>query len=70
MTSSVPVDVLEKRAADQRRHLHDSVTELRHTVRERFDVKRNVREYVWPVAGVMALVGLVLGYSVARIAGD
>jgi hypothetical protein len=70
MTSSIPVDVLEQRAAEQRRHLHDSVTELRHTVRERLDVKRNVREYVWPVAGVMALVGLVLGYSVAGIFTD
>lgn len=67
MTSGVPVDVLEKRAADQRRQLHNSVTELRQTVKEKLDVKRNVREYVWPAAGVMALVGLVLGYSVASI---
>lgn len=67
MTSGIPVDVLEKRAADQRRQLHNSVIELGHTVRERFDVKRNVREYAWPAAGVMALIGLVLGYSVAEI---
>lgn len=67
MTSGMPVDVLEKRAADQRRQLHNSVTELRQTVKEKLDVKRNVREYVWPTAGVMALLGLVLGYSVASI---
>lgn len=71
MTSSIPVDVLEKRAADQRRQLHNSVSELRQTVREKLDVKRNVREHVWPVAGVMALIGLVLGYTVAGvITGD
>jgi ElaB/YqjD/DUF883 family membrane-anchored ribosome-binding protein len=71
MTSGIPVDVLEKRAADQRRQLHDSVSELRQTVRERLDVQRNLREHFWPAAGIMALAGLVLGYSVARlIAGD
>lgn len=74
MTSGIPVDVLEKRAADQRHHLHNSVSELRHSVSElrhsvkdKLDVKRNVREYVWPAAGVMALLGLVLGYSLAGI---
>jgi ElaB/YqjD/DUF883 family membrane-anchored ribosome-binding protein len=67
MTSGIPVDVLEKRAADQRHELHNSVIELRRTVRERLDVKRNVQEYAWPVAGVMALIGLVLGYTVAGI---
>jgi hypothetical protein len=67
MTSGIPVVVLEKRAADQRHELHNSVIELRRTVRERLDVKRNVQEYAWPVAGVMALIGLVLGYTVAGI---
>jgi len=71
MTSGIPVDVLEKRAADQRRQLHDSVSELRQTVRERLDVQHNLREHFWPAVGIMALVGLVLGYSVTGlIAGD
>lgn len=71
MTSGLPVDILEKRAADQRRNLENSVIELRQTVKDKLDVKRNVREYVWPAAGAMALVGLLLGYSVASIfAGD
>jgi len=43
MTEGIPVDVLEKRAADERRQLHDSVQELRESVHERLDVKRNVR---------------------------
>jgi ElaB/YqjD/DUF883 family membrane-anchored ribosome-binding protein len=69
MTSGIPVDILEKRAADQRRELQNSVIELRQTVREKLDVKRNVRDYVWPAAGVIAVVGLVLGYAVAGIIG-
>jgi hypothetical protein len=67
MTGNIPVDVLEKRAADQRRHLHNSVSELRHSVRERLDVKRNVRDHLWPVAGTVALIGLVTGYGIAGV---
>lgn len=67
MTSGIPVDVLEKRAAQQRQHLHSSVIELRRTVKERLDINRALRDYAWPAAGVTALVGLVLGYSVADI---
>jgi hypothetical protein len=61
------VDVLEKQAADQRQQLHDSVTELRRTVKEKLDVKRNLRQHVWPAVGLMALVGLIVGYSGTRI---
>jgi hypothetical protein len=63
----IPVDVLEKRAADQRRQLHNTVSELRQSVRERLDVKRNVREHLWPTAGALALIGLVAGYGVAGV---
>ena len=64
MTSELPVDLLEKRAAEQRRHLHETVSELRQSVREKLDVKRNVREHIWPAAGIMTLLGLALGYAV------
>jgi len=67
MTEGIPVDVLEKRAADQRRQLHNTVIELRHSVQEKLDVKRNVRNHLGMIAGVMALAGLVLGYSVTGI---
>jgi hypothetical protein len=67
MTNNIPVDVLEKRAADQRRQLHNSVSELRQSVRERLDVKRNVREHLWPAAGAVALIGLVAGYGIAGV---
>jgi hypothetical protein len=65
MTEGIPVDVLEKRAADQRRQLHKTVVELRHSVQEKLDVKRNVRNHLGPIAGAMAVVGLALGYAVA-----
>lgn len=67
MTESIPVDVLEKRAADQRRQLHNSVTELRHSVRERLDVKRNLREHLWSSSAATGLLGLVAGYAVMGV---
>jgi len=59
------MDELEERAASQRRRLHDNVIELRQTVRERLDVKRNVRDHLGPAALAMGLLGLTLGYVVA-----
>ncbi|HEY6251212.1 MAG TPA: hypothetical protein VI685_14735 [Candidatus Angelobacter sp.] len=70
MTSGLPVDLLEKRAAEQRRQLHETVSELRQTVKEKLDVKRNVREHLWPAAGIMALLGLALGYTITGIFTD
>jgi len=67
MTEGIPVDVLEKRAADERRQLHNTVQELRESVHERLDVKRNVRNHLGMVSGAMAVMGLILGYSVTGI---
>ncbi|HYX52647.1 MAG TPA: hypothetical protein VE783_04300 [Candidatus Limnocylindrales bacterium] len=67
MTDAIPVDVLEKRAAEQRRQLHNSVIELRQSVKDRLDVKRNVREHLWSAAGALAVIGLVVGYAVAGV---
>ena len=69
MTNSLPADVLEQRAAEQRRRLHNFVSELRSTVRERvrerLDIKRNARQYLWPATCALSLVALVMGYGVA-----
>jgi hypothetical protein len=67
MTEGIPVDVLEKRAADERRQLHNSVQELRESMHERLDVKRNVRNHLGTVCGAMAVIGLVLGYTVTGV---
>ena len=67
MTTEIPVDILEQRAAQQRRQLHDTVSELRQSVKDKLDVKRNVREHIWPAVGVMALLGLTLGYTITGV---
>ena len=64
MTQPLPAEVLEARAAEQRRQLHKSVQNLRSAVRQRLDVKRNVRQHFLPAAGVVGLAGLILGYGV------
>jgi hypothetical protein len=67
MTKGIPVDVLEKRAEDQRSLLENRVVEFRQTVKERLDVKRNLRDHIWPAAGILALLGLVLGHAVVGV---
>jgi hypothetical protein len=66
MTNPLPAEVLEQHAAEQRRRLHNSVTELRSTVRERLDVERVARENFWPMASAVSLAMLLLGYGMAR----
>lgn len=67
MTKGIPVDVLEKQAADQRRQLHNTVAELRQSVRERLDVKRNLREHLWSASAAAGVLGLVAGYAVMGV---
>ncbi len=68
---NLPPDVLEQRAAEQRLRLHQSVVELKSTVqeevRERLDVNRYAREYFWQAAGVVSLLGFLVGHSFAGI---
>ncbi len=67
MTQGIPVDVLEKRAADQRRQLHNTVIELRQSVQEKLDVKRNVRNNLGILAGILGVTGLIAGYAATGI---
>jgi hypothetical protein len=67
MSTSQPVDVYELRAAEQRRQLHGSVVDLRDAIRQKLDVKTNAREYMLPAAGVLAVFGLAIGYSLAGV---
>jgi hypothetical protein len=67
MTEGIPVDVLEKRAEDERRQLHNSVQQLRETVHERLDVKRNVRNHLGTICAAMAVIGLAVGYTVTGV---
>ncbi len=65
MTNPVPTDVLEQRAASQRQRLHESVEELRSTVRERLDVQKAARVYVLPLSAAAGLLAFALGYGIA-----
>lgn len=62
-SSNIPTDLLELRAAEQRRRLHNSVAELRVQMREKLDLRRNARRYFWPASAVVGVCGLVLGYG-------
>jgi len=68
-SSNLPPEMLEQRAAEQRRRLHNSVSALRssvtRTVREKLDAKQYLRKYVGPVAATAAILGLFLGYGTA-----
>jgi hypothetical protein len=65
----VPPSLLEQQAAEQRRRIHNTVSELRtrvrETVHEKLDVTRHAREHVWPVSAAVALLGLLFGYGTA-----
>lgn len=65
--SALPPDVLELRAAEQRRRIHDSVLELRSKLEDKLDVRKNAAEHVWPASGIAVLVGLVAGWGVAAM---
>jgi hypothetical protein len=67
MTSNIPYELLEERAAKQRRELHNRVVELRSTVADRLDATKVAREHLWPAAGLASLLGLLLGYGLTGI---
>jgi hypothetical protein len=65
VTNSFPTDDLEQRAANQRQRLHNSVNELRNSVRERLDVQKAARTHVWRASAAAGFLALLLGYGIA-----
>jgi hypothetical protein len=69
--STFPAEILEQRAAEQRRSLHNDVQELksvvRSEVRERTDVKCHVQRHFAAVTSVAALAAFSLGYGLVGI---
>jgi hypothetical protein len=69
LKSHFPAEVLEQRAGEQRQRIHNSVDELksslRETVREHLDVESHARENIWRFVAGAAMVALVSGYNVA-----
>jgi len=74
ISPDVPTATLELRAIEQRRELHNSVSELREqvreTVREKLDPHRYASEYAWPAAAAAALFSLLVGYGTAGVIKD
>lgn len=71
MTSGLPTEILEQRAADERRRLHDSVAELRVTMKDRLDIRRNAEDYTRrhmpQAAAAAAVIGLAFGWAIGGI---
>ncbi len=74
--SHFPAEVLEQRAAEQRRRIHNSVSDLRSSitelkssveenVRERLDPSRFARQHFWQVAACVSVVALLAGHGIA-----
>ncbi len=64
---TMPTDVLELRAAEQRRRLHNSVIDLRDELREKLDARNVAREHLGAALGVAGVFGLLFGYGVAAV---
>ena len=56
---------LEVKAAEERRRLHSSVSELKSYLSEAIDLKRNVRAHLGVACSVAVLLGITTGYSFA-----
>jgi hypothetical protein len=65
--ASVPTDILEMRAAEQRRRIHETVLELREQLEDKLDVRKKASEYIVPASGAAAFLGLLFGYGVASM---
>jgi hypothetical protein len=69
LSSHFPAEVLEQRAAEQRQRIHNSVDELksslRETVREHLDVENYARTYIWRFVAFAAGIALLSGYGTA-----
>ena len=63
MSTPLRVEMLEQQAERQRSLLESHVAELRRGLKDRLDIKRSLSRHVWPVAGVVVGLGMVLGYG-------
>jgi hypothetical protein len=71
MSTDLPTEVLEQRAADQRRRLHNTFAEMRATMHEKMDVRKNVnrysRRYFPQAAAAVGTLGLAFGWTLGGI---
>lgn len=71
MTNSLPTEILEERAAEQRRRLHNTVAEMRTTLRENMNLRRKAdhysRRYFPQAAAAAGAAGLALGWALGGL---
>jgi hypothetical protein len=67
MNLPVPVDLLEERAAEERRNLRRDLKNVKYTWEHKLNIKQNLREHLWQAAGISALVSGALGYAAAGL---
>lgn len=60
---SLPSYELEVRASEQRKRIHNSLTEFKDTLRKQTALKPLLRKYLLPVAGGVSALGLLTGYA-------
>ena len=65
--TDLPSYDLELKAAEDRRRLHRTVSELKSAVRDKLDVNKNVRQHLGLLCGISALLGLAAGYTVTGV---
>ena len=76
LSSQMPPQDLERRAAEQRERLHDSVGELKSSltelkskveenIRGRLDPKKFARRHLWQLAAGVSAFALIAGFGVA-----
>ena len=67
--SHLPSDRLETQAAEQRRRLHQSVSDLKaavqENIREKLDPQRVARQHLRTLAAGASVFALLMGYGVA-----
>lgn len=64
----LPIEDLQVRAAEQRRQMHETATELKGKIavtRERLDIRNTARQNFWSVAAIVTAAGLLFGYASA-----
>lgn len=70
-TPDVPTAMLEEQAIEQRRRIHNTVSNLRQEVegkvRDKLNLERYAAEYAFPAAGVAAFFSFVIGYGMAGV---
>ena len=75
LSAQLPPDELERRAAQQRERIHESVGDLKssltglkadveHKIRERLDPQKFARQHLWQLAAGASAFALIAGYGV------